>query len=197
MGTIASDGDLRIREMRDEPADYELISRWRSEPHVHEWWDPDDPPLTPKQAAEQYGPRVRGEEPTNACIVELEGRPIGYVQFYRWLSWPDANEASDIRADPDTFGIDLFIGPPELIGKGVGSRLVELVCHHLETNLGASYVALTTEMTNERAQRAYEKAGFRKIREVLDADTRNGHRVWCWLMERRRERTDELPQTSA
>lgn len=197
MGIIATDGGLRIRDMRDVPVDHELISRWRSEPHVHEWWDPDDPPLTPEGAAEQYGPRARGDEPTTACIVELEGRPIGYLQFYRWLTWPEANQELDIRADPDTFGIDLFIGEPDLIGRGVGSRLVELICHHLETNLGASWVALTTETTNERAQRAYEKAGFRKVRRVLDTDTRNGQRVWCWLMERRRAAPGQLDGASA
>ena len=32
---------------------------------------------------------------------------------------------------------------------------------------------------------AYEKAGFSKVRRVLDTDTRDGERVRCWLMERR------------
>jgi aminoglycoside 6'-N-acetyltransferase len=192
MGVIATDVDLRIREMRDEQADYDLISRWRSEPHVHEWWDPDDPPLTPEGAVQQYGPRVRGEEPTTACIVELEGLPIGYLQFYRWRPWAEAEEELDIGADPDTFGIDLFIGDPELIGRGIGARLVELACRHIETNLGASWIALTTEIANERAQRAYEKAGFVKVREVLDTDTRGGERVRCWLMERRQADREQL-----
>jgi aminoglycoside 6'-N-acetyltransferase len=192
MGLIAADGDLRIREMRDEPAEYGLISKWRSQPHVHEWWDPDDPPPTPDVAAEQYGARVRGEEPTTACIVELDGRPIGYLQFYRWRSWPDDEAEIDLQADPNTFGIDLFIGEPDLIGRGIGTRIVDLICDHLETSLGASSVALTTEITNERAQRAYEKAGFRRIRCVLDTDTRNGQRVVCWLMERRRAAPSQL-----
>jgi aminoglycoside 6'-N-acetyltransferase len=192
MGVIATDADLRIREMRDEQADYDLISRWRSEPHVHEWWDPDDPPLTAEGAAEQYGPRARGEEKTTACIVELEGRPIGYLQFYRWRPSAEAEEELDIQADPDTFGIDVFIGEPELIGRGIGTRVVELACRYLETNRGASWIALTTEIANERAQRAYEKAGFRKVRRVLDTDTRDGQRVWCWLMERRRAAGEEL-----
>jgi aminoglycoside 6'-N-acetyltransferase len=185
MGTIAAEGDLSIRAMRDEPAEYELISRWRSAPHVHEWWDPDEPPLTPEGAAAQYGARARGEEPTTACIVELDGLPIGYLQFYRWLAWPGANDELDIEADPDTYGIDLFIGDQALIGRGIGTRLVQLVCRHLESERDASWIALTTEVDNVRAQRAYEKAGFRKVRRVLDTDTRDGERVWCWLMERR------------
>ena len=77
-----------------------------------------------------------------------------------------------MRADPDTFGLDLFIGEPDLVGRGIGTRVVDLVCTYLEHDRGASAVALTTERTNLRAQRAYEKAGFRKVREVLDTDTR-------------------------
>ena len=59
------------------------------------------------------------------------------------------------------------------------------MCRHLENDLGASWIALTTEVTNHRAQRAYEKVGFVKVRQVLDTDTRDGVRVVCWLMERR------------
>jgi len=185
MGVITRRGDLAIRAMRDDPADYERMARWRSEPHVHEWWDPDEPAPTPDDAAAQYGGRARGEEPTTPCIIELAGRPIGYLQYYAWRSWPDADRELDVRADADTYGIDLFIGEPELIGRGLGTKVVDLICEHLESELGASAVALTTEITNERAQRAYEKAGFRRVRTVLDTDTRDGQRVWCWLMERR------------
>jgi aminoglycoside 6'-N-acetyltransferase len=185
MGIIATDGDLIVRRLLDERPDYALISRWRAEPHVHEWWDPDDPPPSTEEAEAQYGPSARGEEPTTPCIIELAGKPIGYLQFYRWLPWSDAAEELDIRADADTFGIDLYIGEPDLVGVGIGTRVVDLICRHLETALGASWVALTTEITNERAQRAYEEAGFSKVRRVLDTDTRDGERVRCWLMERR------------
>jgi RimJ/RimL family protein N-acetyltransferase len=192
VGPITVDGDLRIRRMHDDAGDYALVSRWRSEPHVHEWWDPDDPAPTPADAEAQYGARARGEEPTTPCIVELEGSPIGYLQFYRWRAWPDADEDLDIRAGADTFGIDLFIGVPNLVNTGLGTRIVRLVCTYLETERGASSIALTTEIDNVRAQRAYEKAGFRKVRQVLDTDTRNGERVRCWLMERRGPDRGEL-----
>ena len=31
---LAREGDLAIRRMRDDPADYDLFVRWRNEPHV-------------------------------------------------------------------------------------------------------------------------------------------------------------------
>jgi aminoglycoside 6'-N-acetyltransferase len=185
MPVIAADGDLAVRTMHDDDADYGLIVRWRGRPHVHEWWDPDDPAPDLDTARDLYGPRVRGEDPTTACIIEREGAPIGYLQFYRWSSWPDEAVTLQVGADENTFGIDLFIGEPELVGRGVGTRVVSLICEHLERERGASAIALTTETTNHRAQRAYENAGFVKVRQVLDTDTRDGERVWCWLMVRR------------
>ena len=186
MSVVASEGPLTIRLMRDAAEDYGLLVRWRGQPHVHEWWDPDDPAPSYDEVVEHYGPRVRAEEPTAACIIELEGRPVGYLQFYRWLSYEDEIADMDIGADPDTFGIDIHIGEPELIGRGIGSAAVDVVCRHLEASEDASWIALTTEVTNTRAQRAYEKAGFVRVRRVLDTDTRDGERVECWLMERRR-----------
>lgn len=183
---LCRDGDLAIRSMRDEAADYTLLVRWRAEPHVHQWWDPDDPAPSFEEVVAHYGPRVRGEDPTFACIVELDGRPAGYVQFYRWDSFPDEAGEMDVAFDEQTFGLDIHIGEPDLIDQGIGSRAVALLCAYLERELDASRVALTTELANARAQRAYEKAGFRKVRQVLDTDTRDGERVRCWLMVRER-----------
>jgi aminoglycoside 6'-N-acetyltransferase len=185
MPVIATDGDLALRTMRDDDDDYGSIARWRGRPHVHEWWDPDDPAPDLATVRDHYGPRVRGEDPTTACMIELAGTPIGYLQFYRWVDWPEAADALEVGVDDDWFGIDLFIGEPELIGRGVGTRAVSLICGYLAHDHGASAIVLTTETTNHRAQRAYEKAGFERVRRILDTDTRGGERVWCWLMVRR------------
>ena len=187
MPAIATDGDLTVRTMRDDLDEYRLLARWRGEPHVHEWWDPDEPVPTVDEVIAHYGPRVRGEEPTTACIIEVDGRPAGYLQYYRWLPWDDDEPSIDIGGDADTFGLDIHIGEPDLLDRGIGSRAVDLVCRYLETVEGASWIALTTEVTNHRAQRAYAKAGFVKVSQVLDTDTRDGVRTLCWLMERRHE----------
>lgn len=184
---IVAEGNLTIRAMQDDPEDYWLLVRWRAEPHVHDWWDPDDPAPTYEEIVEEYAPSVRGDEKTAACIIEVDGRPAGYLQFYRWLPYLEEDPTIDVGADADTYGIDIHIGEPDLIDQGVGSRAVDLVCRHLERNLGASWIALTTEVANHRAQRAYEKVGFVKVRQVLDTDTRDGERTVCWLMERRHE----------
>jgi aminoglycoside 6'-N-acetyltransferase len=181
---LTREGELAIRLLRNDADDLALITRWRAQPHVHEWWDPDDPPPTFEEVAAAYGNRTHPSSPTTACIIELERRPIGYVQFYRWASYAEEAWEMGLDADDTTFGLDILIGEPDLIGRGHGSRVVAMVSEYLERERGATRISLTTEVSNERAQRAYEKAGFRKVREVLDIDTRGGERARCWLMTR-------------
>jgi aminoglycoside 6'-N-acetyltransferase len=184
---LCRDGDLAIRRLRNEPGDLALLVRWRAQPHVHEWWDPDFPAPTFDEVAAEYGSETDPERPTTPCLIELDGRPIGYVQFYRWAD-EDADDATEmgIEIDDGTWGLDVLIGEPELIGRGLGSRAVDLLCRYLEGERGATSVALATEVGNDRARRAYEKSGFHAVKQVLDLDTRGGERLSSWLMVRRR-----------
>jgi aminoglycoside 6'-N-acetyltransferase len=117
-------------------------------------------------------------------MIELAARPIGYLQFYRWADHTDPADPDDmdIPLEDDPWGVDIFIGEPDLVGTGIGSRAVALACAHLARVHAARTVLLTTELANLRAQGAYEKAGFAKVRHILDTDTRDGERAMCWLM---------------
>jgi aminoglycoside 6'-N-acetyltransferase len=180
----AREGDLAIRRLRDDPFDYELLVRWRNEPHVREWWDPDDPPTTLASAIEEYRADTRRDSPTTACIIEQDGSPIGFLQFYRWSDEPSDAEVLGISLEQEAWGLDLFIGEQAMVGRGVGPRVIDLLCRFLFEERGASSVALVAAQENARALRAYEKAGFRRVRSVLDTDVKDGRRVWSWLLVR-------------
>jgi RimJ/RimL family protein N-acetyltransferase len=62
--------------------------------------------------------------------------------------------------------------------------MMELLSDYLETERDATSVVLTTEVDNSTAIRCYEKAGFVRGPRVLDTDTRDGERVWAWVMTR-------------
>jgi aminoglycoside 6'-N-acetyltransferase len=182
---LAVDGDLALRRLKDDPEDFARIVRWRATPHVHEWWDPDDPAPDMDEVLRHYRPTTDPAGRTIGCVIELGGRPIGYLQFYRWASWthepPEADEM-EIPLVDDPWGLDIYIGEPDFVGRGLGTRAVALACRHLAEAQGATVVLLTTEVGNLRAQAAYERAGFSKVGQVLDTDTRDGQRAWCWLM---------------
>jgi aminoglycoside 6'-N-acetyltransferase len=185
MEGLATDGDLSLRRLRDDPADYALIVRWRAMPHVHEWWDPDDPAPDIDEVLRHYRPTTDPGGRTTGCVIELGGRPIGYLQLYRWADWtqePPQDGEMEIPLAEDPWGLDVYIGEPDLVGRGIGSRAVALACRYLRDARGARVVTLTTDVDNLRAQAAYERADFRKVSRVLDTDTRGGERVWCWLM---------------
>jgi aminoglycoside 6'-N-acetyltransferase len=168
--------------MRDAQEDYELFVRWRNEPHVAEWWNTDDDPvpMTLEHAKAEQGPDA--DAWVTRCMISVADRPVGYVQFYPWSE--EAGEARGMGVpDPDTsYGLDIFIGEPDMIGRGVGATVVALVARHVFETEGAASVALLTPVGNNRAHRAYEKAGFRKVRQTLDTDVVDGERRMSWLM---------------
>ncbi|MBW9216531.1 acetyltransferase [Mumia sp. zg.B53] len=108
---------IAFRAMR-EP-DLAMLVGWRSAPHVLAWFR--DPPKDVDEARARYAERLAGEHPTCMWVVEVEGEPVGYVQ--------DLPVASDddlaVRVQlPGAVGFDYLIGRPDLIGAGLGTRMV-------------------------------------------------------------------------
>lgn len=133
-------------------ADLPMIAGWLAEPHVAEWWD--DPE---KEIAE-----IRAHIDSvsvEPLIVELDGSPVAYLQSYD----PHLEDDHPYADQPfGTLGIDLSIGPPELVGIGHGSAIVRQFVEELFEE-GAPRVIIDPHPDNGRAISAYEKAGFRPI----------------------------------
>jgi aminoglycoside 6'-N-acetyltransferase len=183
---IAADGDLAIRRMRDHPDDYDLIVEWRNRPHVRQWWDPDDPPLTLDGAIKELRPLTEDGASNTAAIIEWNGAPIGYLQFYPWDEEQAYLAEVGITVPRAAWGLDIFIGEAALVGQGIGSRTVRLIADHLFAEHGATAVALATEASNSQAQAAYIRAGMHIVERFLDTDTRDGQRVESVVMIRDR-----------
>jgi aminoglycoside 6'-N-acetyltransferase len=181
---LVHEGDLAIRRMRDDRDEYELFVRWRNEPHVARWWTTDDDPTptTFDRVVEDYGPRAEDGSWVTGCIITVGDRPIGYVQLYPWSGAADEAREMGVPDVEGSYGLDIFIGEPDMLDRGLGSRAVALLARHLFETQGATSVALLTPVGNVRAHRAYEKAGFRKVTQTLDTDVVNGDRRMSWLM---------------
>jgi aminoglycoside 6'-N-acetyltransferase len=130
--------------------DLPMLGVWLERPHVAEWWDDVDDKLAEIREAMAH-------PSTQPFIVELDGRPTGYIQCYD----PHLEADHPYRDQPrGTLGIDQFIGEPELVGIGHGSRLIAAFVEALFRQ-GAPRVIIDPHPTNGRAIRAYEKAGFK------------------------------------
>jgi aminoglycoside 6'-N-acetyltransferase len=143
--------------------DLPLMHRWLSAPHVRQWWY--DAARTLDEVRAKYTPRIAGAEPVRSFTIEYGGRQIGYIQAYRIRDYPDYNRF--IGAPDDCAGIDLFIGEPELIGRGIGTRVVKSSLRSIVfADATIMSCAIGPETGNRRAIRAYEKAGFRHWKTV-------------------------------
>jgi aminoglycoside 6'-N-acetyltransferase len=140
-------------------ADLPTIRQWLGEPHVAEWWgDPD----------EQFV-LVRGDlaHPSlDQFIVEYDRRPFAYLQCYDPSAWPQHGFGP---LPNGARGIDQFIGEADMIERGHGSGFVRAFTDRLLA-AGVAQVLTDPSPGNKRAIRAYEKAGFCKLRPVDTPD---------------------------
>lgn len=182
--TIVADERVRLRRMHNDDGEFAVMARWLNEPHVREWWDPDQADATVETVRTTYGPYTDPASDGVTAFIEDQGRPVGFVQFYPWSLESDYCTKVGITVEPTAWAFDVFIGEADALGTGVGTRALDLVCRHLTGERGASAVVIVTETTNRRAHHVYEKLGFVKVHEFLDIDTRGGQRVRSYLMRR-------------
>ena len=173
---------LRAAELSDLP----LLARWRSDPRVLEFYGGRDRPRDENDVRQHYFRRRR--DPATGryyefrpCMVETDGGPIAFVQYYRL----PRRESDLFESAPTerTYGIDFLIGDPLLWGKGLGSRLITLTRDFLCQERGAVRVVSDPRVENLRSVRALEKAGFRKVRILPARELHEGIRQDCWWME--------------
>lgn len=96
-----------------EGSDFPLLDEWLTALHLAVWWD-ERSDLASIEA--KYGPRVDGVERTHVFVIEHERGPIGWIQWYLWvttLSMLDNLERNRLRL------VDLAIGEPKATGVGL------------------------------------------------------------------------------
>jgi len=142
----------------DLKADLPLLERWLRSPHVVRWWGTQDPQLT----------KVARQSMNTDAVITAEGKPVGY------LCWqtPSPSELADVGLTDlpeDLVDIDILIGEPEFLGRGIGPRALVLLLAKLRGE-GVGFAGLGTSTSNRAAIRAFEKAGFRPFRDFDDPE---------------------------
>lgn len=172
--------ELSVREL--DEVDVSVMARWLSDPRVLEYYEGRDRPHDEAMVREKY---LSGRESdVTGCLVERAGAPLGYIQFY--VLQAEAQIKLGYGNGATIYGIDLFIGEPELWSQEIGTRLVSAMVDFLFTEKSADLVIIDPNVDNPRAIRCYEKAGFRKVRVLPKHELYEGEWLDCWLMEQRR-----------
>lgn len=139
------------------------LRRWFAEPHVARVWSP------PDEGVAEIASHISREHVAPYLIVEA-GRPVGYLQLYH--ANPDEFWAAH-DLPRETYGLDLFIGPPELIGRGLGTRAIHLAIRHLSSLPDAARLHIDPSPDNAAAIHVYGKAGFVPAGEIETPDGRS------------------------
>jgi RimJ/RimL family protein N-acetyltransferase len=158
---------LRPATMRD----WDLIRRWLQRPDIIEWWGP----ASATESAVRIAMSTRGA----ICrIIESADQPIGYCHAIDATVW---GEELPQDLQPGTWDIDIFIASEEHRGAGAGQTAVQLLKDEVFSTTLALAVCVFPSIRNERAVRAYERAGFRWQRIWNDPDAGPS---WFMIAER-------------
>jgi aminoglycoside 6'-N-acetyltransferase len=141
--------------------DLPLVRDWLGREHVRCWYGRD----SIDASIEHYADALAGRDPTDNYVITLDGRPIGMIQTYLVSDHPDWEAI--VQVGPGVAGVDLLVGEEELTGQGLGPRILEQFARDVvfERHETVACVA-AVEDANRRSWRAFEKAGFRHVRDV-------------------------------
>lgn len=148
-----------------------MLGTWLAAPHVREWWNHDP---SPDAIERDFGASIDGDEPGEDWIAELDGRPIGLVQYSRFGDYPDyvSEMAPVYPVGAGVASIDYLVGDPDMIGRGLGSAMISAFVAFVWTHdPTTTSLVVPVNSANERSWRALLRAGFRRVaRGELDPD---------------------------
>jgi len=156
----------RVVLRRHAPANLVLFKRWYADPEVSRLTRYQDGPMRPDEIERFFAARVIGSDSfTMAVHIRATDRLIGSCAF------------SQLDPDNGSALYHITIGEKDAWGQGYGSDATRLMLEHAFVRLNLHRVALSVFAFNERAIRAYRRAGFVAEGRAREAIWRDG-RYW-------------------
>ena len=141
--------------------DYPLMGAWLREPLIETWWH-EDP--SPEALERQYGRDLDGPSRTRLRIAELDGEPVGFVQWYPFEDEPEytAELAPAVSVEAGACSLDYLIGAAEHRRRGIGVGMLEAACAGAWSD-GATELVVPVHAENLASQRVLERVGFELV----------------------------------
>jgi RimJ/RimL family protein N-acetyltransferase len=139
------------------------VVRWYSDPEIGRLTRYQPLPMTRAEIERFFKSRLLSPDALAYAIVERgTDRLVGFTTFS--------------ALDPDNGSVlfHITIGERDAWGRGLGTEATELMLEHAFDRLGLHRVGLSVFEFNQRAMRAYEKAGFREEGRSREAILRDG-----------------------
>lgn len=143
---------------------FPLLRKWMALPHMREWWGEPEPELG------YIRDMVEGRDTTRPFLIAVNGTPVGYIQY--WFIGHHQNQEWLLdhpwlaQLPSDAIGVDLSIGETEWLSVGLGSSALALFVSKLRAE-GHETIVIDPDKKNARAIRAYTKAGFKPVPQLI------------------------------
>ena len=142
-----------------------LLRTWLNKDHIKpHWQEPEDDEQLKKKFITDLSNRS-----VHSFIFEQNNEAIGYIQYYEacrvgggW--WP--------AEKPGTFGIDIMIGNPNRLGQGLSTPVISEFMELIKNRERVEHFIIDPDVSNFRAIRAFEKAGFSRENELITPNGR-------------------------
>jgi aminoglycoside 6'-N-acetyltransferase len=151
---------IAFRPLEDD--DLPQIEAWLRAEHVAQWWRD---PL--EIAVEKRRTALEGRRDVEHYVILEDARPVGMIQTYRVGDHPEWGELTGV--EPEAAGVDLFVGEADAAGRGLGPLILqEFASSVIFARPETTAAVATVEEANRRSWRAFEKAGFRHVSNVVE-----------------------------
>jgi aminoglycoside 6'-N-acetyltransferase len=81
-----------------------------------------------------------------------------------------------VQVEDGVAGVDLFIAQPELVGRGLGTDVLrQFVDDRVFSDTNVHACIADPDIDNIASLRAFEKAGFARVREFVDPSDERPH----------------------
>jgi aminoglycoside 6'-N-acetyltransferase len=145
-------------------SDLPLFARWVKVPAVAEWWR-EEAEMSYEEICQDMDPRVLGEESVRPYIFSINGEAAGYIQTYPVDADPEAVALFEVTG---ANAVDIFIGEEKWLHRGLGAKVLrQFIEEHVFSDPAVTVCMIDPEVGNRIAIRAYEKAGFRRLRDAV------------------------------
>jgi GNAT superfamily N-acetyltransferase len=102
-------------------------------------------------------PVLANDGNTTFLSAWVGSEPVGHLNL-RWLGNKEPEVRAYVTQTPELSQISVW--PPEMQSQGIGTRLIN-TAEAMIADRGYDQVGLGVELTNQRAQRLYERLGYR------------------------------------
>ena len=141
---------LLLRQLCNE--DVTMFQKWLYMPHVAKWYN------DPLDWIDEVQKRNGEFSFLHHFIVELEGIPIGFCQYYEYRhSGEDWDGSTDING---TYSIDYLIGDTDYLSKGFGKGIIQLLIEKIKLHNNAKRIIVQPEPENKASCNTLLACGF-------------------------------------